>query len=301
MRRGLLTNEEIAHFTTGDFMEYFQNNFDLDLQQTQTTTGAGVVNFSTGLATQSTQRSSSTRTIVSDQTVYQISRGISVFASGGHEDIVYSGANAGAGLPSIHDLTWALGTTLTPNTDGALTVSYGHQNGFNSVTVDGHYAVTPRTSLTASYGSTLGTQLENVQNQLNLAAASPNGALVNAQTGGPLFGGTNALAVQRGVFRTDTLTLQSQTVLDRDIISFALLLDQADAIRLVQRIDYQQEVRQHELAAPDATRHVTISGINRLCDPGSDHWSGFRCQSGQQHLHRGQSGVAMADFRYIEC
>jgi hypothetical protein len=84
--------------------------------------------------------------------------------------------------------------------------------------------VTARTALSLSYGSTLGTQLEYLQNQLNLAATGPNGTLVNGQTGGQLFGATNALAIQDGVFKTTTFTLGSQTALDRDIVSFNLLL-----------------------------------------------------------------------------
>ncbi len=220
----LVTNEEIAHFTTGDVLQHFQNNFDVDLQQNQTTVGGGVVNGATGVAAQTTQHSSSTRTIISDQITYQLSRGIAVFASGGHEDIQYSGDVLAGTLPSIHDLTWSLGTTLTPDPASALTVSYGHQNGFNSFSANGHYALTARTMLTVSYGSTLGTQLENVRSQLDLAGAGANGTLTNGQTGGPLFGSTNALAVQNGVFRTDTLTVGSQTSLDRDIISINLLL-----------------------------------------------------------------------------
>jgi hypothetical protein len=121
-------------------------------------------------------------------------------------------------------MTWSLGTTLTPNADSRLTVSYGHLNGFNSFTANGYYAVTARTALSLSYGSTLGTQLEYLQNQLNLAATGPNGTLVNGQNGGQLFGATNALAIQDGVFKTTTFTLGSQTALDRDIVSFNLLL-----------------------------------------------------------------------------
>jgi hypothetical protein len=216
----LVTNEEIAHFGTGDFLQFFQDNFDVDLVQSQTTTGAGVVNGQTGLPYTTTQSGSSTEAFVSDQITYKVNRSIALFASGGHEDIVYTGINA----QSIHDLTWSFGTTLTPNPDSLLTVSYGHLDGFNSLTANGHYAVTARTLLTASYGSTLGTQLQQLQNQLNLATANGVGGLVNAQTGGQLFGATNALAVQEGVFRTTTLAVGSQTTLNRDIISINLLM-----------------------------------------------------------------------------
>jgi uncharacterized protein (PEP-CTERM system associated) len=216
----LVTNEQTAHFVTGDILDYMQDSIDVDLQQNQTTSGSNVPNAQTGIPVQTTQHSSSTRAIITDQVNYEVNRSVTVFASGGHEDIHYSGIST----PSIHDLTWSLGTTLTPNPDSQLTLSYGHQNGSDSLTANGHYALTPRTLLSVSYGSTLGTQLENVQNQLNLATSNGNGGLVNGQTGGQLFGNTNALGVQTGVFRTTTLTVGTQTSLDRDIISLNFLM-----------------------------------------------------------------------------
>jgi hypothetical protein len=190
--------------------------------------------------------STSTRAIINDTVSYAVSQDLRVFASGGHEDISYTtqgaqsvtgvsyliGANGqpvpvytfgNTGAPSIHDLTWSLGGTWTPDPDSSLTVSYGHQNGFNSLSANGHYALTARTMMTASYGSSLGTQLENVQNQLNLAANNGSGTLTNGLTSGQLFGSTNALGVQDGVFKTDTLTVGSVTSLERDIISINLL------------------------------------------------------------------------------
>jgi uncharacterized protein (PEP-CTERM system associated) len=189
--------------------------------------------------------STSSRIVVSDTVSYAVSHDLVLFATGGHEDIVYSNqtlsgisvttAANGTQVPglvftnvpgqSIHDLIWSLGGTWTPSPDSSLTLSYGHQNGYNSFSANGYYQATARTVLTVSYGSTLGTQLELVQNQLNQAANNGNGTLVNGLTGGTgLFGATNALAAQDGVFRTDTLTLGSNTSLDRDIISFNVLL-----------------------------------------------------------------------------
>jgi uncharacterized protein (PEP-CTERM system associated) len=218
----LLSNEEIANFTTGEIMQFFQDSFNVDLQQTQSTAGAGVIDPQTGAPLQTQQNTSSTNATIKDTITYQATRGLSVFAMGGHEDIVYSGF----GAQSIHDLIWSLGTTWVPNPDSSLTVSYGHQDGFNSLTVNGFYALTARTMLTASYGSMLGTQLQFLQNQLNLEGAGPNGTVVNAQTGAAnsLFGATNALALQDGVFRTTTLAVGGTTTLDRDIITLNLLL-----------------------------------------------------------------------------
>lgn len=212
----LFTNEQNAHFVTGDILEFFQNAADADIQRSQTNADAGAINGFTGQPISAPLQSSSSITTISDTVTYVANRAISLFASGGHEDIVYTGFNAAP----VHDLTWSLGTTITPNADSQLTVSYGHQFGFNSFSANGYYALSVRTRFTAAYGSTLGTQLQNLQNQLGLASSTGNGALVNGQTGGQLFGSTNALAVQEGLFRTDTFALGMQTAQDRDIFTF---------------------------------------------------------------------------------
>ena len=239
----LITNEQTAHFVSGEALQYVQDTVDVDLIQTQGTSNAATSTAFDGFSAPS-NLTTSHRATATDQLTYEVNRSISVFASGGHEDVVYSTSTGNVAsvetlLPSgtkvptysrtdtsptqIHDLTWSFGTTWTPNPDSQLTVSYGHQNGANSLTANGHYALTSRTLLTVSYGSTLGTQLEQVQSQLNLATQGNNG-LVNGQTGGQLFGATNALGVQDGVFRTTTLTVGTMTSLDRDTFSLNLLM-----------------------------------------------------------------------------
>jgi len=218
-----VTNEEIANFTTGEFLGSIQDSFNVDLQQSSSSADAGFVSGTTGLPG-SSNTTTSTREIVTDQVSYVVNRDITVFVSGGHENISYSGLATGFGFRPIDDLTWSVGATLTPNADSLLTVSYGHQNGYNAFSANGHYALTARTMLTLSYGSSLGTQLENLQNQLNLASVNGSGSLVNAQTGGTLFGPTNALGARDGVFRTDTLSVGGQTTWERDIVSANLLL-----------------------------------------------------------------------------
>jgi hypothetical protein len=214
----LITHEQNARFVTGEVLESFQDSIDADIQRSQSSFEAGSINPITGQPITVPNNSSSSREVFSDTLTWFASRSVSLFASAGHEDINYSGFSA----RSIHDLTWSLGATITPNPDSQLTISYGHQNGFNSISASGHYAISARTTLTASYGSTLGTQLENLQNQLNLARSTNNGALVNGQTGGPLFTSVNALPVQAGVFRTDSLDLGAQTTWDRDIFTINL-------------------------------------------------------------------------------
>ncbi len=233
----LVSNEENAHFVSGDILSVFQDTFDADMLVGQTTQNAIGAGINGGVQIPATQYTSSS-IIVTDQISYAVNRSLSVFVSGGHEDITYSnqslqGVNGSAatgfnynniGIPQIHDLTWSLGATWTPSPDSSLTVSYGHLDGFNSLSVNGHYAPTARTLWTVSYGSTLGTQLQQLQGQLNLAGTNGTGALVNAQTGGQLFGAANALGVQGGVFKTTTLALGSQTTWNRDIVAVNLLM-----------------------------------------------------------------------------
>jgi hypothetical protein len=209
----LISNEGYAGFDTGDNLGRFQDAVTLDAATSQTTTNNSFIDLA-GTA-QRSGNSTSSRDTVSDRISFAVSRSLVVFVSGGHEDITYSGL----GVRPIHDLTWSVGGTLAPNPSSSLTVSYGHQDGYNALTVNGYYAVTARTTITASYGSTLGTQLETIQTQLNLAAPAPNGGLVNAANGGPLFVSTNGLPLADGVFRTTTLSLASTTIYDRDIIN----------------------------------------------------------------------------------
>jgi uncharacterized protein (PEP-CTERM system associated) len=219
-----VTNEEVAHFATGEFLGNLQNVFDVDLQQSNSNTDGVFVTGTTGLpATSNTI--ASTRDFISNRINYVVDRAVTVFVSGGHEAITYPGV-----IEPIDDLTWSIGTTLTSKPNGLLTISYGHLNGFNSLSVDGHYDLTARTTLNVSYGSTFGTQLQNLQSQLNLATVNSTGSLVNAQTGGALFSNVNALGVQEGVFRTDTLVVGGHTTLDRDILSADVFLSKQTQI-----------------------------------------------------------------------
>ena len=133
-----VTNEEFAHFATGEFLGALQNVFDVDLQQSNSNTDAAFITATTGLQANSNS-TPSTRNIVTDQVNYVVNRAITVFVSGGHENITYTGV-----IQPIDDLTWSIGTTLTPNSDSLLSVSYGHLNGFNSFSAYGHYELTAR-------------------------------------------------------------------------------------------------------------------------------------------------------------
>jgi len=201
--QSLSSIQESAQIQTGDQFNRFRDTFSANGYQSSSS-GVGV--------------SSSTRDTVNNRIDYQINTPFDIYGQLGWEDISYSGDN----VLDIHDVTWGVGTVFTPNPDVSATVGYGHQNGTNAATASARYAVTARTVLTAAYTNGVGTQLEQVANQLNLAAVGNNGNLVNANTGGPLFTGNNALGVEPGIYRYSTLTLGLTSVLPRDTLTLTV-------------------------------------------------------------------------------
>ncbi len=213
--QSLISNEQTVNFKTGDFLDDFQDTFNLDFTQSMSRFQSGTLTTGSTAAITSTR---STREIITDEVSYAVNRWAKLNVTVGHEHITYTGA----GIAPIDDFTWNIGTTLTPNPDSAITIGYGHQQGTNSLTFDGHYQLTARTSISASYNESLGTQLENLRNQLGAGAISANGGTVNATTGGQQFTGTNNTPSQAGIFRFQTFTATVNTRRDRDTLTFTL-------------------------------------------------------------------------------
>jgi uncharacterized protein (PEP-CTERM system associated) len=193
-------NQELAQFTTGTFLERVT---DTTLLNANEYTGTGAT-------------SSGHSYTASNQVNYALSHTVVLFGSIGYEDIDYGGTDSLA----INDMTWQIGTTLTPNPRSTLTMSYGHQQGADSLSVNGYYTLTARTSVNVSYGQTLGTQLQQLQNQLSVADINNAGNLVNSRTGAPLVNSDNLLGTQTQLYRATTATVGTTTQLDRDTISF---------------------------------------------------------------------------------
>jgi hypothetical protein len=216
--QSLLATEQIAQFTTGEFLGRLQSVFLADFLQsrTQADTGATVqVTTPQGTTTTVPVTSfTSQRQTITDQLSYQLNRTFALLASIGEQRIQYTGTVG----PQVNGLTWKAGLTVTPNPDSSLTVTYGHFNGVDGFQANGHLALGGRTLVSFDYSNTVGTQLENLQNQLNNSALNINGQLVNAVTGGPNFVATNALGVQTGVFRYSTLNAALATTWLRDTL-----------------------------------------------------------------------------------
>ena len=216
----LLTTEQFAKFTSGDILEQFQDVINIDLTQSTSRTNQ-LVNFTTGATTAvPSTTATSRRVIASDQLNYAVNPWAMVFVSIGHEDISYSQR----GARNISGLTWQVGTTLEPNPDSQITVSYGHQNGTNAIQGTGHYALTARTTITGSYTNTIGTALEQAQHQLQQEAIGSNGQPINGANGAPLVINQYVQGNVQAVYRYSTISFNVQTTLDRDVFTATLVL-----------------------------------------------------------------------------
>ena len=192
------TNEEFAQFTSGTFLERATDTVAIDATQYQGT-GAGTSGYN----------ETATNTVN-----YVVNREIAVFGSFGYENINYGGTNAYL----TSGPTWQIGTTLTPNPKSSLTMSYGRQQGEDSLTVNGYYQATARTTVNVSYSQQLGTELQALQSQL--ASGNLNNPGINPRTGQPFTNGNNLLGIPTGLYRSETMTAGTNTVLNRDNFSF---------------------------------------------------------------------------------
>jgi hypothetical protein len=100
-----------------------------------------------------------------------------------------------------------------------LTLSYGHQQGADSTSVNGYYLLTARTSLNVSYAEQLGTELQSLETQLSQADINNSGTLVNSRTGAPLNSNNNVVGSPSQLYRSTSAQIGSTTQLDRDSIS----------------------------------------------------------------------------------
>jgi len=201
------TLEEYGQFQTGQELANIRDTVTLDAQQS--TISGSTSNYSS-------------KETANNRLDYEINRTFTVYGQVGWEDITYSGRNA----LHINGPTWGVGTVVTPNQDSQITLGYGYQNGGDAFTFNGHYALTPRTTLAGSFSNGIGTQLQQLSNQLAQAGVASDGSLVDSLTGAPLFVANNALGVSGGIFRFNYLSFTATTILDRD--QFALTLGHSE-------------------------------------------------------------------------
>ena len=125
-----LTQEAIGQFESGDQFYPFRNLVTADAQFQQ----------------QPRVNRNASQALFVDRLAYLVSDEITVFGELGYENIRYNGVPP----TRISDAVWAVGTTLTPNADSRITMSFGHRYGEANFQLDGYYALTARTRIAAS-------------------------------------------------------------------------------------------------------------------------------------------------------
>lgn len=171
----LTTTGPAIHDETGEIIGEFQSGSDwgriLDIANINAaaTTGSGVLN-------------GSRQYVVMNQLGYFLTRNLLLFTQFGAESLNYNTTPR----VEINDGIWGLGATVTPNADSQLTLTYGHRDGFDSFQAIGKYALTARTTLTVSYLTGLGTDLQQIEQQLQLTTVNSLGNPVNEITGAPV-------------------------------------------------------------------------------------------------------------------
>ena len=195
------TTEDVnAQFQSGSYFGRVQDTLSADVSRTQ---GTGVLN--------NEQEES-----VKNRVGYALFRQLQVFGDLGYEDIRYSGSTPYQTKGAI----WRAGATFTPNPSSQVTLSYGHEQGITGFSAQANYALTERTTLTASYTQEVTTYLQQVAAGYGQAGLSQSGAPINAATGLPLTAVNGALAVQNTVYRNDIFYLGLTVLLDRDTLAF---------------------------------------------------------------------------------
>lgn len=209
------TGEAIGQFTSGSDWGRFLNVTTIDASKTTGTGVSGDSEFS----------------IFDNKIGYALRQSVIVFGEFGAESIQYNNTTPHI---SISDGVWGVGTTLLPNDQSQITVEYGHRNGVTGFQASMNYAVTARTTLTASYSTGLTTDLQDIQAQLEAAGVSPLGNAIALNTSAPVSL-VNALGgVTNQLYRGHQLNAGVITAFDRDSLSLNVTHSNEEAIAAFQ-------------------------------------------------------------------
>lgn len=195
----LLTNEEQAQFTTGNYFGRVQDQVTADLQQY---TGFG---FGPG----------SYQNIYDNELSYALTRNFWLLGGGGYENIRYNMSP----LILIDDAIWDFGFKWKPNADSTIIATYGHKYGLTYPYLNAEYVLTARTKINALYTEYLDTAPQAIQNNLANSTVDATGQSLDSQTNAPAVVANPFFALEEGLLKTKLLNIGTSTTFDRDQIS----------------------------------------------------------------------------------
>jgi uncharacterized protein (PEP-CTERM system associated) len=195
----LMTSEEQAQFTTGNFLGRLQLQSTADLQQYN----------GFGMGPDSYQN------IYDNEFSYALTHSFALLFGGGWEDINY---NMQPDI-AIHDAIWDVGFKWKPNADSTVIATYGHKYGLTYPYLDGEYQLTKRTKINANYTEYLDTAPQAIQNNLANSTLLPTGQTTSTATGAPIAVANPFFALEEGLLQTKLFNAGITTAYDRDTFS----------------------------------------------------------------------------------
>jgi hypothetical protein len=125
----------------------------------------------------------------------------------------------------VNDAIWRVGAHWVPNPDDSITLSYGHQDGFNSARFDGSYALTARVRLYGRYSEALSSGLESLADAITSSVLDPLGNPIDPTTGAPLLLTDNFFGVQNNdvLYHTKVGSVTATVLFDRDAVSLSIV------------------------------------------------------------------------------
>jgi uncharacterized protein (PEP-CTERM system associated) len=181
------SNEISENYTTGQAFGRLQLSAVLDFQDYN---GGG-----------GTSSKSTTATV---NTSYMITNSLFALLNGGYDRLVYPGQLAGFD-GAYTGPNYSAGFRYQPRQDRSVQLTYGRSQGQHEFAGNALYALTPLTTLSASYAQQNSTPQQQLLQNLSQATQLPTGAIVNQASNLPLSIINPNLALQNGVFRTQTL------------------------------------------------------------------------------------------------
>lgn len=155
---------------------------------------------------------------------YAVTRWATVIGAIGYQSVRYPGAVAvnDDGTPAARPrpykfdgIYWNASAKFIPNADSQITVGYGRSFGGNQFNADANYAVTPRTTVSLRYGTTVGSSLYQLQQDIMSGGGTPGGPPI------PNPVGTGFLPGTQNIYRTNNLSASVGTNWDRDTVSLS--------------------------------------------------------------------------------
>jgi hypothetical protein len=231
----LITNSEIAQFTTGENLGRTNLTAAVNLQQfsgngifggSGLLGSTGIVNGNGAVTGVGSSGGASYNNLYTVSGTYALTRSVALIGEIGYQNLRF----ASVPVVEVNSPVWQAGVTLTPNPDSKLTVSYGRQDGIDSAFLDASYSPTARTRIYATYSSGLQTAALAQQTLLQSSNFGPGGLQTSSLTGAPLTTTGNAFGTQNSLYRSHLLTVTAVLLRPRDTFSVGLTYEDATVI-----------------------------------------------------------------------